>query len=155
MAAARGGSRRGARGSGAAHPWAFVVPAFAVLAVFFLTPTLYNFVYAFTDWSSFKSLIQPTGWSNFAQLASSDDLRRALVITLLYAGGVAVVQNLFGLGFALFLERDTAVNKVVRVVFFIPVIMLSICRRFYVRIRRGTGIGCKRPHGRRFDNWII
>lgn len=131
MAAARGGSRRGARGSGArasgaTHPWAFVVPAFAVLAVFFLTPTLYNFVYAFTDWSSFKSSIQPTGWSNFAQLASSGDLRRALVITLLYAGGVAVVQNLFGLGLALLLGRDTAVNKVVRVVFFIPVIMSAL-----------------------------
>ena len=126
MAAARGGSRRGVRGSGAAHPWAFVVPAFAVLAVFFLTPTLYNFVYAFTDWSSFKSSIQPTGWGNFAQLASSGDLRRSLVITLLYAGGVAVAQNLFGLGLALLLERDTAVYPWVRVVFFIPVIMSAL-----------------------------
>lgn len=37
---------------GSAHqsyPWGFVVPAFAVLAVFFLTPTIYNFIYAFTD----------------------------------------------------------------------------------------------------------
>lgn len=47
---------------GSAHqsyPWGFVVPAFAVLAVFFLTPTIYNFIYAFTDWSSFKTTINP------------------------------------------------------------------------------------------------
>ncbi len=118
--------RRRRRASGSTHPWAFVVPAFVALAVFFLTPTLYNFVYAFTDWSSFKSSIRPTGWSNFAQLVSSGDLRRALVITLLYAGGVAVAQNLFGLGLALLLERDTVVNKVVRVVFFIPVVMSAL-----------------------------
>ena len=118
--------RRRRRASGSTHPWAFVVPAFVALAVFFLTPTLYNFVYAFTDWSSFKSSIRLTGWSNFAQLVSSGDLRRALVITLLYAGGVAVAQNLFGLGLALLLERDTVVNKVVRVVFFIPVVMSAL-----------------------------
>lgn len=114
------------RGAGSAHPWGFVVPAFAVLAVFFLTPTVYNFIYAFTDWSSFKSAISPVGLSNFAELSASGSLRKALVITLLYAAGVAVFQNLFGLGLALLLERDTRVNKIARVVFFIPVIMSAL-----------------------------
>ncbi|RRD30102.1 sugar ABC transporter permease [Actinomyces bowdenii] len=112
--------------AGSAHPWGFVVPAFAVLAVFFLTPTVYNFIYAFTDWSSFKTAINPVGLENFSELSASGSLRRALVITLIYAGGVAVFQNLFGLGLALLLERDTRVNKVARVVFFIPVIMSAL-----------------------------
>ncbi|QQM67293.1 carbohydrate ABC transporter permease [Actinomyces weissii] len=112
--------------AGAAHPWSFVVPAFAVLAVFFLTPTVYNFVYAFTDWSSFKSTINPVGLENFKDLAASGALKQALLVTLVYAAGVAVFQNLFGLGLALLLERDTWLNKVLRVVFFIPVIISAL-----------------------------
>lgn len=99
------------------HPWGFVVPAFAVLAVFFLTPTIYNFIYAFTDWSSFKTAINPVGWSNFSDLIASGSLRKSLTITLIYAAGVATLQNLFGLMLAVLLERDTLVNKIVRVIF--------------------------------------
>ena len=91
------------------HPWGFVVPAFAVLAVFFLTPTIYNFIYAFTDWSSFKTTINPVGWSNFSDLIASGSLRKSLIITLIYAAGVAALQNLFGLMLAVLLERDTLV----------------------------------------------
>ena len=108
------------------HPWGFVVPAFAVLAVFFLTPTIYNFIYAFTDWSSFKTTINPVGWSNFSDLIASGSLRKSLIITLIYAAGVAALQNLFGLMLAVLLERDTLVNKIVRVIFFIPVILSAL-----------------------------
>ena len=108
------------------HPWEFVVPAFAVLAVFFLTPTIYNFIYAFTDWSSFKTAINPVGWGNFSDLIESGSLRKSLIITLIYAAGVAALQNLFGLMLAILLERDTLVNKIVRVIFFIPVILSAL-----------------------------
>ncbi|MDO4901259.1 carbohydrate ABC transporter permease [Actinomyces sp.] len=104
----------------------FAAPAFAMLAVFFLTPTAYNFVYAFTDWSSFKSAISPVGLDNFTELAASGALRKALTITLVYAAGVAVFQNLFGMGLALLLERDTRLNRLLRVVFFIPVIISAL-----------------------------
>ncbi|MES8836893.1 sugar ABC transporter permease, partial [Cutibacterium acnes] len=86
------------------HPWGF--------AVFFLTPTIYNFIYAFTDWSSFKTTINPVGWSNFSDLIASGSLRKSLIITLIYAAGVAALQNLFGLMLAVLLERDTLVNKI-------------------------------------------
>lgn len=112
--------------AGSCHPWMFAAPAFAMLAVFFLTPTAYNFVYAFTDWSSFKSAISPVGLDNFTELAASGALRKALTITLVYAAGVAVFQNLFGMGLALLLERDTRLNRLLRVVFFIPVIISAL-----------------------------
>lgn len=131
MAVTERAPRRGSAGS--THPWVFVVPAFAVIAVFFLTPTVYNFVYAFTDWSSFKSAINGVGLDNFAELARSGALRHALTTTLLYAAGVAVIQNLFGLGLALLVERDTALNKVLRVVFFIPVVISALAAGYVFR----------------------
>jgi len=121
--------RRGRGGTVAnreTHPRTFLVPAFVVLGLFFFTPTIYNFVYAFTDWSSFKSEINPVGFSNFASLIGSGTLLSALRITLVYAVLVAVFQNLFGLLLALLLERDTRVNRLSRVMFFIPVVMSAL-----------------------------
>jgi raffinose/stachyose/melibiose transport system permease protein len=113
-------------GHRANHPAAFLVPAFVVLGVFFFLPTIFNFVYSLTDWSSFKSEIGFVGLQNFQDLVSSGTLLSSLRITLVYAVLVAIFQNLFGLLLALLLERDTRVNRFARVMFFIPVVMSAL-----------------------------
>ena len=113
-------------GHRANHPAAFLVPAFVVLGVFFFLPTIFNFVYSLTDWSSFKSEIGFVGLQNFQDLVSSGTLLSSLRITLTYAVLVAIFQNLFGLLLALLLERDTRVNRFARVMFFIPVVMSAL-----------------------------
>jgi raffinose/stachyose/melibiose transport system permease protein len=115
------------------HPMWFLLPAFAVLFVFFFLPTLFNFIYAFTDWSSFKSAINFAGVSNFVDLLGSGTLVNSLWITLLYAAMVAVFQNVFGLGLAVLLERDTRINRFSRVMFFIPVIMSALAVGYIFR----------------------
>jgi raffinose/stachyose/melibiose transport system permease protein len=114
------------RRPGADHPMWFLLPALAVLVVFFFIPTLYNFIYAFTDWSSFKSAINNVGLSNFTDLLQSGSLLADLRITLTYAVLVAIFQNLFGLLLALVLERDTHINRFARVAFFVPVVMSAL-----------------------------
>jgi raffinose/stachyose/melibiose transport system permease protein len=108
------------------HPMWFLAPALAILFVFFFLPTMFNFVYAFTDWSGFKSAINPVGFDNFADLASNGTLFRALRITVVYAVLVAVFQNVFGFGLAVLLERDTRINRIARVFFLIPVLMSAL-----------------------------
>lgn len=108
------------------HPAVFLLPALLVLVVFFFLPTLFNFFYAFTDWSSFKSSIGFVGTENFTELFRSGTLVNALRVTLVYAVLVAIFQNLFGLILALLLEKDTRVNRFARVMFFIPVIMSAL-----------------------------
>ncbi|MBN6054300.1 sugar ABC transporter permease, partial [Nonomuraea sp. RK-328] len=108
------------------HPMWFLAPAVAILFVFFFLPTLFNFVYAFTDWSSFKSEIRPVGWDNFADLLSDGTMYGALRVTLVYAVLVAVFQNLFGFGLAVLLERDTWLNRAARLVFLVPVLMSAL-----------------------------
>lgn len=109
-----------------AQPWWFLAPAFAVLIMFFLVPTLYNLIYAFTDWSSFKTAINPAGLDNFRSLLDNGVLLADLRTTVIYAALVAVFQNLFGLVLALLLESDTRLNRFARVMFFIPVIMSAL-----------------------------
>ena len=127
--------RRRARRSGGrhSHPMWFLLPAFAILAVFFFLPTVFNFVYAFTDWSAFKSAINPVGFDNFTDLASDGTLWRALRITLVYAVLVAIFQNLFGFGLAVLLERDTWLNRLARVFFLIPVLMSALAVGYIFR----------------------
>lgn len=108
------------------HPLVFLVPAFAVLAVFFVLPTVFNFVYAFTDWSSFKPGIAFAGLENFQTLLADGSLLASLRITLVYAVLVAIFQNLFGLALALLLERDTMINRFARAAFFVPVLMSAL-----------------------------
>ena len=89
-------------------------------------PTIFNFIYAFTDWSSFKSGISFVGFRNFHHLLGSGEILRSLRVTLTYAVLVAILQNVFGLLLALLLERDTRVNRFARVMFFIPVVMSAL-----------------------------
>jgi ABC-type sugar transport system permease subunit len=108
------------------HPLWFLLPALIVLAVFFFVPTIYNFIYAFTNWSSFKSEIGFIGFDNFVSLFANGTLLNSLRVTLEYAILVALFQNVFGLALALLLERDTRLNRVIRVAFFVPVIMSAL-----------------------------
>jgi ABC-type sugar transport system permease subunit len=108
------------------HPAWFLVPALAVLLVFFFVPTIYNFVYAFTNWSSFHAAISFVGIDNFTDLFTNGSLLKDLRITLVYAVLVAIFQNLFGLVLALVLERDTMINRFARVAFFVPVVMSAL-----------------------------
>lgn len=116
---------RGKWGAGD-HPLWFLVPAFAALLLFYFVPTLFNFIYAFTDWSSFKSAINFVGLDNIASVIGDPVLLRSVGITLLYGALVAIFQNGFGLALALLLERDTRVNRFARAMFFIPVVMSAL-----------------------------
>src|SRR5690625_3775192 len=113
-------------GERSTHPRTFLIPAFVVLAIFCFLPTIYNFIYAFTDWSAFISEINSVGFSYFSQLITSGTLLKSLRITLVYAVLVAIFQNIFGLLLALLLERDTRINRFSRVMFFIPVVMSAL-----------------------------
>lgn len=108
------------------HPAWFIIPALVVLVVFFFVPTLFNFVYAFTDWSSFKKSINFAGLDNVTSMLENGTLLADLRSTLIYAALVAVFQNLFGLILALVLEADTRINRAARVAFFVPVIMSAL-----------------------------
>lgn len=112
--------------AGHQHPWTFVAPAFLVLGVFLILPTILNSIYPFTDWSAFKSQIGFAGLENFRSVMADGSLTAALRITLTYAVLVAVFQNLLGLLLAVLLERDTALNRVARALFFLPVLISAL-----------------------------
>ncbi|WP_328991236.1 sugar ABC transporter permease [Kribbella sp. NBC_01245] len=109
-----------------AQPLAFLVPAMVIMLVFFFVPSIYNLIYAFSDWSSFKSSINFVGLRNFTNVLNNGVLLGDLKVNIIYAVLVAIFQNLFGLGLALLLEADTKVNRFARTMVFIPVLMSAL-----------------------------
>lgn len=107
----------------ASYPSWMLWPAFAALLVFFLVPTLLNFVYAFTDWSAFRQGFGFVGAENVRRLFADGSLLVSLRVTLVWALLVALLQNGFGFVLALLLEGDTRVNRGARIVFFLPVLL--------------------------------
>jgi len=116
-------ARAGRARTSSSYPTWMLVPAFAVLTVFFLLPSLLNFVYAFTDWSAFRAGFSFVGTDNFSSLLSDGTLLTSLRITLVWAVLVAFLQNFFGLVLALFLEGDGRINRTARTFFFVPVLL--------------------------------
>lgn len=108
------------------YPARFLIPAYAILVVFFFAPTVLNLFYAFTNWSAFSKTISFNGFDNFIQLFRSGTLLRDLRITIVYAVLVGIFQNTFGLILAVFLEKDTALNRFARTMFFLPVLMSAL-----------------------------
>ncbi|PXA71719.1 carbohydrate ABC transporter permease [Cryobacterium arcticum] len=118
-----GPANRGIKAERSAYPSWFLWPAFAILGVFFLLPTVLNFVYAFTNWSAYHDGVDFVGWQNFEALLGNGDVLIALRTTLIWAVLVAVLQNVFGFALALFFERDSRINRASRAIFFIPVLI--------------------------------
>ncbi|MEW1824148.1 sugar ABC transporter permease [Streptomyces sp. NPDC088196] len=101
----------------------FLLPALAIITIFYIVPNLLAFALAFTNWSSYHDSIAFTGLANFRSMLQEGTLTNDLRVTVLYAITVMVVQNVAGLGLALALERTSRVNGFFRSVFFLPVLV--------------------------------
>ena len=101
----------------------FLLPALAVIAIFYVIPNLLDFALAFTNWSTYSSNITFTGLTNFRDLLQEGALTNDLRVTVEYALVVMLAQNMAGLALALALERTSRINGFFRSVFFLPVLI--------------------------------
>lgn len=108
----------------------FLLPGLVVFGVFFAVPNVLNFVFAFTNWTSYRDDISFVGFDNFAYLFGSGELWDALRITLTYAIAGALGQNVIGLALAVALERDTRINRVARSIYFLPLLISPLAVGF-------------------------
>jgi len=103
-----------------------IMPALLLVFTFYLLPNILNFIYAFTDWSVFKTEINFVGIQNFIELSQRGEIWKDLLITLRYGLLVMILINLTNLVLALALERTCLFSRIMRTVFFIPVLIAPI-----------------------------
>jgi raffinose/stachyose/melibiose transport system permease protein len=120
-----GRKRRGRRAT--VHvPFWFVVPATAVFAFTVVIPSAQGIAYSLTDWDGITNDVDFVGFTNFARIFSDGRASAPILNTLALAAVVLVFQNLFGLLLALGLNSVVTSRHVLRVVFFVPVVLTPL-----------------------------
>ena len=109
-----------------AYPFYFLAPALVVYLLFFIYPTASSFYYSLTDWNIHARKIGFVGMANFRELFSEVKLLAAVKHTIVYAFGVTVLRNAFGLVLALMLNSKIKLRNVLRTVFFLPFVIAPI-----------------------------
>ena len=131
---ASSGRRQGTRGPGAASrrsrrlgriasPYALILPAAVLYALFTVYPVLRQFEIGFYNWHPFPGASNPfTGWQNFTAAFRDPIVRTATLNTVLYIVITVPAQMVIGLFAAAVLSDRLPAAGLWRALIFIPVV---------------------------------
>jgi raffinose/stachyose/melibiose transport system permease protein len=109
--------------------WWWALPALVLMVVTIYLSTATGAFYAFTDWTG-AGPFNFVGISNFTRVFQTEELLGALINTLILAFGFLVFTNIFGLLFALALNRTLKSRYVLRTLIFMPVVLSPVAVSF-------------------------
>lgn len=107
-------------------PFWFVIPAGAVFAFTLLIPSAQGLIYSFTNWDGLTPTTKFVGLDNFIRIFSDGRAAAPIVNTLVLTAIVMIFQNVFGLLLALGLNSVVKSRHMLRVVFFVPVVLTPL-----------------------------
>lgn len=110
--------------------WLFLVPAAIPYVFVVIVPSLQGVAYSFTDWNGLNPDFAWVWFDNYVRLFSDQAAVRAVTNTLTLAVIVTVFENVIGLALALALNTRIKSRNALRVVFFAPVVVLSVVVAF-------------------------
>jgi multiple sugar transport system permease protein len=103
----------------------FLLPAFALIALFQLYPMLSGFLISLTDWNGFADKI-PVGFLNYTAAAADTGFQTAMLNTLVFVLGCVPGIVLFSLLFASLLNQKIAGKGFFRAVYYLPAITSGV-----------------------------
>jgi raffinose/stachyose/melibiose transport system permease protein len=132
--------------------WLFLLPAIVPYLFVVLIPSVQGAAYSFTDWDGLNPDWNWIGFANFERLFGDQQALRAITNTLFFAIAVTVFENAIGLLLALALNGRLKSKNLLRLIFFAPVVVLSVVVAFlwqYIyrpdgpinEVLRGVGLG--------------
>lgn len=104
----------------------FLLPALVIFTAFVIYPILGSLYYSLTDWNGLDPSLHFVGFANFQQLLSDPTTLIDLRNTLIFAGGVMILQNGIALLLALILDGFLRRLTFLRVLFLIPAMFSAL-----------------------------
>ncbi|MDR0925312.1 MAG: sugar ABC transporter permease, partial [Hungatella sp.] len=104
----------------------FYIPAVILFLVFVIYPFIQGIRLSFTNWNGYSQSMKFVGIKNYARLFQDANVKTALVNTLIYGVMSTVIQNILGLGYALFLNTKFKGRSIVRTVIYMPVMIAPL-----------------------------
>ena len=115
------------RGFGASWSgYLYVLPALFFLCLFVLWPTLYSLILSVQRWDFLLPSRPFVGLENYRGLVTSSEFLNSLRVTLLFVALSVPVRILIALGLAHLVLNETRLNRVLRGVYFLPVVSSSV-----------------------------
>ena len=105
--------------------WWWALPALVLMLIVIYATTIAGGFFAFTNWSGLGPF-DFVGLQNFVKIFQTPELIGSLWNTLILAFGFLVFTNIFGLLFALALNRSLKSRYVLRTLIFMPVVVSPI-----------------------------
>jgi raffinose/stachyose/melibiose transport system permease protein len=107
----------------------FTIPAAVFYVFVVLVPSLQGLGYSFTNWDGLNPW-HVTGIDNYVKFFHDAQALRAVLNTVLLAAASAVFENVVGMLLALALNGRLKSRHVLRVIFFMPVVIITIVVAF-------------------------
>ncbi|PJJ30440.1 carbohydrate ABC transporter permease [Lacrimispora celerecrescens] len=104
----------------------FYIPAVTLFLVFVIYPFAQGIRLSFTNWNGYSQTMKYVGFKNYARLFQDANVKTALVNTLIYGVMSTVIQNILGLGYALFLNTKFKGRSLVRTIIYMPVMIAPL-----------------------------
>lgn len=106
-------------------PYSFLIPAAALAMTIIVLPAIGGLYFSFTDWRGFGPF-EWVGFDNYLRVFENERSANALRNTLVLAVVVVLAQNVLGLILALALFQPFRGRNLLRVLFFLPVVMSPV-----------------------------
>ncbi|NRG43068.1 sugar ABC transporter permease [Rathayibacter sp. VKM Ac-2835] len=127
--------------AGVRTPFWFIVPAVLLYALVTLLPNISGIVLSFTDWNGASGVPAFVGLENYQSVLADDNSVRAIINTFVITIVATLAQNVIGLLLALGLNTQVKSKYVLRLVFFLPVVLTPIVAGYlwkYLLTPQGT-----------------
>ncbi len=121
---------------------ALTIPAIVLMIWFIGIPLLNGLRLSFFKWNGYSQKMKFIGAENFVKAFSDSTFWSSTLNTLIYGFGSTILQNIFGLSAALFLNRAFKGRNGVRVILYMPIMISGFIMgqilRFFVDLENGV-----------------
>ncbi|GAA4844333.1 sugar ABC transporter permease [Paenibacillus vulneris] len=98
-------------------------PALLLFCLFIFYPFLKGISISMTNWNGYSQEYKWIGLSNYKRMLTDPDMSNVIKNTLIYGLGSALFQNIIGLAYALFLNRNIRIRGLTRTIIYLPAII--------------------------------
>lgn len=108
----------------------FLTPGTIIYVLFMIVPILVCFYYSLTNWNGISSTYKFIGLKNFKNILTDASFWEAAKVTFILTLVSAILQNVFGIFFAVWLNQKEKVYGFCKTIMFLPAILSSVVVSF-------------------------
>lgn len=102
------------------------IPAVVLFVIFVIYPFLDGIRISLTNWNGYSQEYSYIGFANYKSLFKDENVMIALKNTFFYGVGSTIIQQIIGLGYAVFLNSKFRGRGFARTVIYLPIMVASV-----------------------------